>query len=166
MLQKSTWLILWMKISLGSSPVGSETSNSSPKSQNTRTQMPYASQPMNWQGRKCNSLVSLLVRAGRHDFKSISQLFQTPDPPTYMTVCVFHIHKTSLTCALSCRTTVMTADLLWWGVVVSGRTHSLSSVGSTWLGSWSHTAGESRQTEIKCYLESAAESGQNKADVN
>lgn len=37
-----------MKISLGSSPVGSDTSNASPKSQNTRTQMPYASQLINW----------------------------------------------------------------------------------------------------------------------
>lgn len=54
---QTTWVILWMKISLGSSPVGSDTSNSSPKSQNTRTQMPYASQPMNWKGHKVKLLI-------------------------------------------------------------------------------------------------------------
>lgn len=38
-----TCVIFCTKISLGSSPVGSETSNLSPKSQNTREQIPYTS---------------------------------------------------------------------------------------------------------------------------
>ena len=45
-----TWVMLWMKISFGSSPVGSDTSKSSPKSQNTLTQTPWALQLMNCRG--------------------------------------------------------------------------------------------------------------------
>lgn len=59
--KETTWVIFWMKISLGSSPVGSDTTNSSPKSQNTRTQMPWAPPQMNWRRTKCNN-VWLVVR--------------------------------------------------------------------------------------------------------
>lgn len=55
----NTWVILWMKTSLGSSPVGSNTSNSSPKSQNTRAQIPYTSQLMNWSNTHATVLVNI-----------------------------------------------------------------------------------------------------------
>lgn len=133
---QTTWVIVWMKISLGSSPVGSDTSNSSPKSQNTRTQMPYASDDMNWEGQN-------IKQVGYHKDPSNSWLLRGS---------WYAVH--GLASAVWCITTLGTVDVLWWGVVVSGRTHSLSFVGSIWLQSESHTGGESRAIrQVTCWMQ-------------
>lgn len=66
-----TCVIFEMKISFGSSPVVSNTSNSSPKSQNRREHMPYTSALMNY---KTAKIVSISETAYAKGMNSHNQL--------------------------------------------------------------------------------------------
>ena len=65
-----------MKISFGSSPVASETSNSSPKSQNNRDQIPCTSALINCEMMKRSSSLSIYMKK-KNPTSNILSLFMT-----------------------------------------------------------------------------------------